>query len=134
MLESPVFTGSMKERKPKKKTSRPLSLPPRRRGQGDAAPTTPKSYTVPFSAIVELRQAVREYGSQGRALQVATEIAIRMRKPPEVEEPKREELIRMTYKLLPRTIRLIDELAKSEYGTTGRAIAGCVKTLKIKKL
>ena len=108
MLESPVFT-LMKERKVNKKAS----LPPRRRGQGDAAPTTPKSYTVPFSAIVELRHAVREYGSQGRALQVATELAIRMRKPPSIDEPKPEELIRMTYKLLPRTIQLIDELAKS---------------------
>ena len=132
MLESPHLAASMKERKEKKKT-RPMSLPPRRRGQGDAAPTTPKSYTVPFSAIVELRQAVREYGSQGRALQVATELAIRMRKPPAIDEPRPEELIRMTYKLLPRTIQLIDELAKTEYGTTGRAIAGCVKALKIKK-
>jgi len=122
----------MKERKQKKTPAHP-KLTPRRRGQGDAAPTTPKSYTVPFSAIVELRQAVGEYGSQGRALQVATELAIRMRKPPLVDEPKPEEMIRMTYKLLPRTIQLIEELAKSEYGTTGRAIAGCVKALKIKK-
>lgn len=121
----------MKERT--KKAAGHPQLTPRRRGQGDAAPTTPKSYTVPFSAIVDLRKAVSEYGSQGRALQVATEIAIRMRKPPEVDEPKPEEMIRITYKLLPRTIELIDELAKSEYGTPGRAIAGCVKALKIKK-
>lgn len=124
----------MKERKQTRKSSRPAQLAPRRRGQGDAAPTTPKSYTVPFSAIVELRQAVKEYGSQGRALQVATEIAIRMKKPPQVEEPKPEELIRMTYKLLPRTIQLIEELTASDYGTSGRAIAGCVKALKIKKI
>lgn len=109
-------------------------LAPRRRGQADAAPTTPKSYTVPFSVILELRQAVSEYGSQGRALQVATEIAIRMRKPPLVDEPKPEEMIRMTYKLLPRTIQLIDELARSDYGTPGKAIAGCLKALKIKKI
>lgn len=124
----------MKERKQPRKTSRAAKLAPRRRGQGDAAPTMPKSYTVSFSAIVELRQAVKEYGSQGRALQVATEIAIRMRKPPAAEEPKPEEMIRMTYKLLPRTIQLIEELAASEYGTSGRAIAGCVKALKIKKI
>jgi hypothetical protein len=109
-------------------------LPPRHRGQGDAAPTTPKSYTLPFSAIVELRQAVGKYGSQGRALQVATEIAIRMRKPPAVQEPKREEMVRMTYKLLPRTIDLIEHLAAREYGSAGRAIAGCVKALKMKKI
>jgi hypothetical protein len=110
------------------------ALAPRRRGQGDAAPTKPKSYTVPFSAILELRQAVSEYGSQGRALQVATEIAIRMRKLPEAPELNPQELVRMTYKLLPRTIQLIDELAREEYGTPGRAIAGCLKTLKMKKL
>lgn len=121
----------MTPRKPKSETP---DLAPRRRGHGDAAPTTPKSYTVSFSAILELRQAVREYGSQGRALQVATEIAIRMRKPPEVEELKPEEMIRMTYKLLPRTIQLIDELAKNQYGTPGRAIAGCLKALKLKKI
>ena len=121
----------MTPRKPKNDAP---DLAPRRRGQGDAAPTTPKSYTVPFSAILELRQAVREYGSQGRALQVATELAIRMRKPPAIEELKPEELIRMTYKLLPRTIQLIDELAKNQYGTPGRAIAGCLKALKLKKI
>jgi hypothetical protein len=109
-------------------------LPPRRRGQGDAAPTTPKSYTVPFSAILELRQAVTEYGSQGRALQVATELAIRMRKPPAIVEPDPQESVRMTYKLLPRTIQLIDELARRQYGTPGKAIAACLKTLKLKKI
>lgn len=117
-----------------RKRARPAQLAPRRRGQGDAAPTMAKSYTVPFSAIVELRQAVGEYGSQGRALQVATELAIRMRKLPAIEEPRREEMVRMTYKLLPRTIQLIAELAESEYGSAGGAIAGCLKTLKIKKI
>lgn len=121
-------TTGMRERQQK------TTLPPRRRGQGDAAPTIPKSYTLPFSAIVELRQAVGKYGSQGRALQVATEIATRMRKPPTADEPKPEEMVRMTYKLLPRTIELIEEMAKTEYGTAGRAIAACVKTLKIKKI
>ena len=132
MLESrTIQAGMMAQRQRKTPKSH---LAPRRRGQADAAPTTPKSYTVPFSVILELRQAVSEYGSQGRALQVATEIAIRMRKPPLVDEPKPEEMIRMTYKLLPRTIQLIDELARSEYGTTGTAIAGCLKALKIKKI
>jgi len=133
MLESPIPAARNEGAKVKKRIFRPVPLSPRRRGQGDASPTTPKSYTVPFAAIVELRQAVREYGSQGRALQVATELAIRMKKPPAVGEPNPQELIRMTYKLLPRTIQLIEELAKSDYGTSGRAIAGCVKALKIKK-
>ena len=110
------------------------ALAPRRRGQGDAAPTTPKSYTIPFSAVLELRKAVGEYGSQGRALQVATELAIRMRKLPAVDEPDPQESVRMTYKLLPRTIQLIDELAREQYGTPGKAIVGCLKALKLKKI
>jgi hypothetical protein len=123
----------MRRQKPAAKSAKPPRLAPRRRGQGDAAPTTPKSYTVPFPVILELRQAVREYGSQGRALQVGAELASRMKNPPAVEPPDPEVLIRTTYKLLPRTIRLIDELAQNRYGTPGQAIAACVKALKIKK-
>jgi hypothetical protein len=121
------------KRKQRAEDAKPVKLAPRRRGQGDAAPTTPKSYTVPFSAIVELRRAVIEHGSQGRALQVGAELASRMDNPPEVAEPSPETMVRMTYKLLPRTIRLIAELAETRYGSTGKAIAACVKALKIKK-
>lgn len=126
----------MKQAKQKKtaEDETPVKLPPRRRGQGDAAPTTPRSYTVPFFAIVELRRAVTEHGSQGRALQVGAELVSRMDDPPEIAEPDPETLVRMTYKLLPRTIRLIAELAETRYGTTGKAIAACVKALKVKKL
>lgn len=98
------------------------------------APTVPKSYTLPFNAILELRRAAADYGSQGRALQVGSEIAIRMKRPPAVGEPDPDTLMRMTYKLPPRTIQVIDELAKTEYGNTGKAIAACVEALKIKKL
>ena len=109
-------------------------LEPRRRGQGDIAPTTPKSYTLPFPVVLEIRRAARDYGSQGRALQVASEIIIRMRKPPSVAPADPELLIRTTYKLTPRTIHLIDELARTQYGDPGQAIAACIKTLKMKKI
>ena len=131
------YLHGMKPKKQKKAAqpaSRPEKLPPRRRGQGDIAPTMPKSYTLPFDAILELRRAAVEYGSQGRALQVGSEIAIRMKRPPAVHDPDPHTLMRMTYKLPPRTIRVIDELAKTEYGNTGKAIAGCVEALKIRKL
>ena len=108
-------------------------LAPRRRGQGDAAATVPKSYTLPFPVVLELRQAVKDYGSQGRALQVAAELISRMNKLPEVEEPDPQVQVRMTYKLLPRTIQQIDELAQTKYGTPGKAIVACMKALKIKK-
>jgi hypothetical protein len=68
-------------------------------------------------------------------LQVGSELAIRLRKPPPVAKANRELLVRLTYKLPPRTVRVIEELAQSQYnGDTGRAIAACVKLLKVKKL
>jgi hypothetical protein len=122
------------KRRSGKKKKAPPKLVPRHRGQGDIAHTTPKSYTLAFPVVLEIRRAVKDYGSQGRALQVASEILIRMRKPPAAEPVDPELLMRMTYKLTPRTIRLIDELAKTRYGTTGQAIAACIKTLKMKKI
>jgi hypothetical protein len=119
------------------RTSNP-SLEPAPRGRGRAAseiaPTAPKSYTLPFPVILEIRRAAKEYGSQGRALQVASEILIRLRKMPAVAPPDPELLMRMTYKLTPRTIRLIDELARTQYGDAARAIAACMQTLKLKKI
>ena len=109
-------------------------LKPRRRGQGDIEPTTPKSYTLPFATILEIRKVAPEYGSQGRALQVGTELLVRMRKLPSVERADPDTLMRMTYKLTPRTIRLIDELARTEYDDAGQVISACLKTLSMKKI
>ena len=109
-------------------------LTPRRRGQGDIEPTTPKSYTLPYYVILDLRKLAIEYGSQGRALQVATEITARLRKPPAVSRPDPDTLMRMTYKLPPRTIRVIAELAHTHYEDAGQAIEGSLKTLKMKKI
>jgi hypothetical protein len=109
-------------------------LTPRRRGQGDIEPTTPKSYTLPYYVILELRKLAADYGSQGRALQVATELAIRLRRPPAAGPSDPDTLMRMTYKLTPRTIRLIDDLAHTHYEDAGQAIEGSLKTLKLKKI
>jgi hypothetical protein len=121
-------------RKSKSVKARRPKLTPRRRGQGDIEPTTPKSYTLPFEVILEIRRVAREYGSQGRALQVGSELLIRMRKLPAVAPPDPDTLMRMTYKLTPRTIRLIDELGQSHYTNAGQAISACLKTLKMKKI
>ena len=118
---------------PNKKVPLP-KLTPRRRRQGDVEPTTPKSYTLPYYVILDLRKLAPEYGSQGRALQVATELATRLRRPPGVSRPDPDTLMRMTYKLTPRTIRIIDELAHTHYEDAGQAIEGSLKTLKMKKI
>ena len=118
----------------KSKSLRPRKLTPRRRGQGDIEPTTPKSYTLPFETILEIRRVARDYGSQGRALQVGSELLIRMRRQPSVPPVDPNTLMRMTYKLTPRTIRLIDELSRTTYDDAGQAISACLKTLRMKKI
>ena len=67
-------------------------------------------------------------------MQVATEIPARLRNPPAVSRPDPDTLMRMTYKLPPRTIRVIDELAHTHYEDAGQAIAASLKTLKMKKI
>jgi hypothetical protein len=122
----------------------PTSSPPEAARSGwepgrrlnESAPTVPRSYTLPFPVILELRRAAREYGSQGRALQVGSELLVRMnvKKMPEVPPPNPEMLMRMTYKLTPRTVRLIEELARTHYGDPAKAITACVLALKVKKI
>jgi len=124
----------MSPRNPPNKEAPLRKLTPRRRGQGDIEPTTPKSYTLPYYVILDLRKLAPEYGSQGRALQVATEITMRLRRPPGVSRSDPDTLMRMTYKLTPRTIRIIDELAHTHYEDAGQAIEGSLKTLKMKKI
>ena len=90
-----------------------------------------KRYTsIPASAVAEIRKASRLYGSQGRALQVATEILIRMRKRPLLPPESNSVVTKMTYKLVPRTVELIDELAESVYGSRQQVFDACVAALK----
>jgi len=130
-----VATLSMSPRNSKSDKRKKLpKLKPRRRGQGDIEPTTPKSYTLAYEVILEIRRMAGEYGSQGRALQVGTELLSRMRKPPVVYRPDPDRLMRMTYKLTPRTIRLIEQLSTTLYEDAGQAITASLKTLKMKKI
>src|SRR5258708_11494903 len=69
--------------------------------------TVAKRYTsIPASAVAEIRKASTLYGSHGRALQVSTEILIRMRKRPLLPPQSYSVVTKMTYKLLPRTAGL----------------------------
>jgi len=120
--------------KPRKQT-RPRKLKPRRRGQSDTAPTKAKSYTIPFSVRLEIRKMAPEYGSQGRAIQVGSELLLRMINLPAAELPEAlNQMVRTTYKLPPRTIKVIDELAHTEYDSAGEVITASMKTLKMKKI
>src|SRR6185312_1072412 len=76
--------------------------PPRRRKPAEEL-TVAKRYTsIPASVVKEIRKASKTYGSQGRALQVATEILIRMRKRPLLPPESNSVVTKMTYKLVPR--------------------------------
>lgn len=92
-----------------------------------------KRYTVPQDAGGEIKKVASIYGSQGRALQVATELLIRMENRP-APEPERPKLTRMTFRVHRRTALLIDMLSKKYNNDRGQVFTACVKVLKMKKI
>src|SRR5579859_5107243 len=107
---------------------------PRRRGEPDTPPTVAKSYTLPVSAYLAIRKVAGLYGSQGRALQVGTEILSRLQDPLPVKKSGKSSKRRITYKLVPRTVQLIQQLTESAYESSGETLAACVEALKLKDL
>lgn len=103
---------------------------------GDAANVVVTRYTVTTDTAKAIRKAAPTYGSQGRALQVATEMLIRMEDPPP-PEPQSEDLptVRLSMRLHKRTYELIRELSELKYGhKPGQVIAACIKVLKMKRI
>ena len=114
----------------RQKDKKAVKLKPRRRG--DSPGTQPKTYNLPFGIILEIRDAASIYGSQGRAVQVGSEMLMRLPKPLDIPKPDPSTMKRRTYKLAPRTIEVIEHLAE-EYGDAGQVLAACIKVLKVKK-
>ena len=77
-----------------------------------------------------IREVAPAYGSQGPALQAATELLIRQKKPVKVTHRGDGAVVRMTYKLTPRTVELIEELC-TKYGRRGNVLAACAKILRM---
>ena len=117
-----------------KKYTKLPPLKPRHRGEAGTPATEPKTYNLPLDVILEIRKAASIYGSQGRALQVGSELLVRLPKPISVPQADPESIKRRTYKLSPRTIEIIQELAETEYDDPGQVLAACVRILKVKKL
>lgn len=90
--------------------------------------TTTGRYDVPVQVIAAIRKLTPAYGSQGRALQVATEILIRQPRPVKCEIVSGDST-RITYKLLPRTIELLSHLIE-QYGDTQRLFSAVLSVLK----
>lgn len=99
-----------------------------RRGSAAMPHCVAKRYKVPRWVVREIRKAAPAYGSQGRALQVATELLIRMKKAVSVRHQGDKALVGMTYKLTPRTVQLIEDLCE-EYRTRGTVLAACARIL-----
>ena len=123
-----------KRRKPKKVSKANPQWKPRRRGEPDTPPTVAKSYTLPVSAYVAIRNVASLYGSQGRAVQVGAEILSRLEDPIPVRKSGKTSKRRMTYKLVPSTVELIRQLTDSAYESSGETLEACVQALKLKNL
>lgn len=120
-----------------------MSAPPRIM-PGDRladGPTVAKRYKIPNYVALVLRRITPDYGSQGRAIQVATEMLSRMNHPVRlmkrraaragIENP--DESVGVTYKLLPRTVEIIDGLV-GKYETRGGVFEAILEVLSRKKL
>ena len=116
------------------KRKQSMKLKPRRRGEPGTPGTEPKTYKLPLQVILDIRKAASLYGSQGRALQVGSEILVRMARTLQVPQPDPDSIRRMTYKLAPRTIQVIQLLSETTYEDPGQVLAACVKALKLKNL
>jgi hypothetical protein len=99
--------------------------------RGDMPHTVAKTYKVPEDVVKAIEKIAPGYGSLGRMLQVATELLIRMPRPLKLAEPDgTEKIVGKTYKLTPRTVALIEDLARSHYKKRGRVLAACAEILK----
>jgi hypothetical protein len=93
-----------------------------------------KRYSLPLSVVEEIRKAAPDYRSQGRVLQVATELLVRL-DPLPAPDPEPGEKTRMTYRIPQRTANIIEELAKSNYNNDrSQVFSACVKAIKTKKI
>ncbi|HET9283980.1 MAG TPA: hypothetical protein VFR24_18685, partial [Candidatus Angelobacter sp.] len=61
-------------------------------------------------------------------------ILARLPKPISVPEPDPQLIKRRTYKLSPRTIEVIQQLAETDYDNPGQVLAASMMILKVKKL
>jgi len=93
-----------------------------------------KRYSLPLSVVEEIKKVAPDYRSQGRVLQVATELLVRM-DPLPAPDPEPGEKTRMTYRIPQRTANIIEELAKSSYNNDrSQVFSACVKAIKAKKI
>lgn len=105
------------------------------RASGDSGDVVITKYTVTVDTAKAIKKSVPTYGSQGRALQVATEMMIRMEDPPAPEAADEDTpVVRVSVRLHRRTYELIRELSEKYGDNPGQVIAACMKVLKMKRI
>jgi hypothetical protein len=87
-----------------------------------------KRYFLPRWVVRAIRRQAPIYGSQGRAVQVGTELLIRQKRRVKVDHRGDGAVVGMTYKLTPRTVELIEQLCP-KYGKRGNVFAACIEIL-----
>ena len=92
-------------------------------------PSIDKTFKVPIDVIEDLKALALIHGSHGRALQVGTELLIRMARKPKVEAVTGVPVEGQTYTILPRTLDLIERLLPS-YKNRGNVLRAVVQVLR----
>jgi hypothetical protein len=87
-----------------------------------------KSFKVPVDVIRELEALAPVFGSNGRAIQVGTELLVSMKRKPKVAA-NGEPVASQTYSITPRTLDLIERLLSS-YEKRGSVLRAVVQVLK----
>jgi len=88
-----------------------------------------KRYFIPRWVVKAIRKQAPIYGSQGRAVQVGTELLIRQKRRVKVDHRGDGTMLGMIYNLTPRTVELIEQL-RARYGTRGHVFAACAEILR----
>ena len=102
------------------------------------AETVAKRYILPRYVVEAIEEIAPPYGSKGRTVQVGAELLSRIQYHPiplneslKRKVPNAEERIGMTYKLMPRTIEIINKY--SEIYETRAAVFEAIITLLSRK-
>jgi hypothetical protein len=89
-----------------------------------------KSFEVPLDVILDLEElgAPALFGSNGRAIQIGTELLVRMRRKPKVAA-NGEPVTSQTYSITPRTLDRIEKLLPC-YEKRGTVLRAVVRVLQ----
>ena len=72
-----------------------------------------KTFRIPLDVIRQLEVLAPFFGSNGRAIQIGTELLIRMRRKPKIREnAEPASAVWQTYTITPHTLDLIDQLLR----------------------